>query len=86
MPGTIICGPGRASRRPGRPLMSLAALGLVAGLAAGCGSASTPLEQYQNCIRCGYDFSQPIPTAAAALRRAGRPAPGVVAYGPNDLI
>ena len=52
-----------------RVLPPLAALGLLAVLAAGCGSASTPLEKYQNCISCGYDFSERLPTAAATLRR-----------------
>lgn len=53
-----------------RVMAPLAALCVVAGLTAACGSASTPLEVYQNCLRCGYDFKQPIPTAAAALNRA----------------
>jgi hypothetical protein len=56
----------------------VAALCLVAGLTAACGAASTPLEVYQNCLRCGYDFKQPIPTAAAELNRArtGYPSAG----------
>lgn len=53
-----------------RVMAPIAALCVVAGLTAACGSASTPLEVYQNCLRCGYDFKQPIPTAAAALNRA----------------
>jgi len=52
-----------------RVLPPLAALGLVAVLVGACGSASTPLENYQNCISCGYDFSEHLPTAAATLRR-----------------
>ena len=68
-------GLGAADPRPQSPIarvvrrvmLPAAALCLVAGLAAGCGSASTPLERYQNCISCGYDFSYQIPTAAAAL-------------------
>lgn len=75
-----------AARRLLRPL---AALSLVAGLTAGCGSASTPLEVYQNCLSCGYDFSTPIPTAAAALRRSEaartRTNPMLVVNGRDDL-
>ena len=63
-----------------RFLTPVAALCAVAALTAGCGAASTPLEVYQNCLRCGYDFSQPIPTAAAALQRARRPEPDLAAH------
>jgi hypothetical protein len=70
-------GLGAAEPRPQSPfarvvrrvVLPAAALCVVAGLAAGCGAASTPLERYQNCITCGYDFSYPIPTAAAAMHR-----------------
>ncbi len=37
-------------------ILSLTALCVVAGLAAGCGSASTPREKYENCLSCGYTF------------------------------
>jgi hypothetical protein len=37
-------------------ILSLAALCLVAGLAAGCGGSSTPREKYENCLSCGYNF------------------------------
>lgn len=53
-----------------RVIAPFAALGLVAGITAGCGAASTPLEVYQNCLRCGYDFTEPLPTAQAVLRRS----------------
>jgi hypothetical protein len=69
-----------AARRFLRPA---AALSVVAALTAGCGAASTPLEVYQNCLRCGYDFSQPIPTAAAAMQRARRSEPDLAVYTPR---
>lgn len=75
-----------AARRLLRPFVALA---VVAGLSAGCGSGSTPLEVYQNCLRCGYDFSTPIPTAASALRRAQSERKGfdptLAVYGRDDL-
>jgi hypothetical protein len=49
----------------------LAALCVIAGTTVSCGSASTPLEKYQNCLRCGYSFNEPMPTAQAVLRRSG---------------
>ena len=77
MPMDCHCGPRAAA--PGRRsaiaaaarriLPPFAALGLVAVLAGGCGGSSTPLEKYQNCLSCGYDFSERLPTAAAMLRR-----------------
>ena len=63
-------------------VLPLGVLFLVASLTAGCGSASTPLEKYQNCLKCGYDFAQPIPTAG--LEDIRRPKPGLVAFGRDD--
>jgi len=84
------CGPQTAVNRPtartvpiahaaGHAVVLLTVLFLVAGLTSGCGSASTPLEKYQNCLKCGYDFAQPIPTAG--LEHVRRPEPGLVAFG-----
>lgn len=90
MPMDRLGGPGTPGPRSAisnavrRLLIPAAALSVVAALTAGCGSASTPLEVYQNCLRCGYDFSQPIPTAAAALQResglGGGSEPALAAY------
>jgi len=70
-----------------RFLTPVAALCVVGALTAGCGAASTPLEVYQNCLRCGYDFRQPIPTAAAALQRdngvGGQTEPALAVYTPR---
>jgi hypothetical protein len=64
-------GPRRSWAQTARRIIApLALLSLVAGLTAACGAASTPLEQYQNCLRCGYNFTEPLPTAQAVLRRS----------------
>jgi hypothetical protein len=93
MPMDRPCGPsfpGPRSAKAGavrRAVIPVAALFVVAALTAGCGAASTPLEVYQNCLRCGYDFTRPIPTAAAALQRAnaagGQIDPALAAYTPR---
>jgi len=46
----------RATKTARRLALPLAALFVVATLTAGCGAASTPLEKYQNCLKCGYNF------------------------------
>jgi len=73
----------RAFKSARRMALPFAALCVVAGLAAGCGGASTPLEKYQNCLKCGYNFSQPIPTAG--LKPAHHPNRGLAAFGRDDL-
>jgi hypothetical protein len=93
MPMDRLGGPGTPGPRSAistavrRLLIPAATLSVVAALTAGCGAASTPLEVYQNCLRCGYDFRQPIPTAAAALQRnngaGGQSEPALAVYTPR---
>lgn len=71
-----------ASKTIARLALPLVAVWVAASLTSGCGSASTPLEKYQNCLKCGYDFVQPIPTAG--LEDVRRPKPGLVAFGRDD--